>query len=368
MKARRNKGLMFQMLIGQGALIVVNGVILVVAALALTPSIFSGHLTDAGVTSASARAHVTDAYIASFKVSLVSAAVISVIISGVLAWYFVLRIVRPIDEVTTFAQSLASGDVNAISPLNNSISELDKLTSALAEMSVDLTKSREELARMLSDLAHELRTPISTVLAIVDGIEDEIVTPDAHTWQTIRDQLERVNRLSRDVREITQNSGKILTKLTTEINPKFIASSAFAAWSPRMISKGITFELDIEPDLLQLHIDPQRVGQILSNLLENALRYTPAAGSVKLSARRSGDSILFTVNDSGEGIGHHQLPLIFDRLYRGDAARHSGDTGSGLGLTIARSIAESHGGTLTAASAGRDLGSTFILALPMVPR
>ena len=364
MKARRNKSLMVQMLIGQGALIVVNGIILVATTLALTPSIFSDHLTDAGVTSASARAHVTDAYISSFKVSLVSAAVISVIISGALAWYFVLRIVRPIDEVTTFAQSLASGDINAISPLNNSISELDKLTHALAEMSIDLTKSREELARMLSDLAHELRTPISTVLAIVDGIEDEIVTPDSHTWQTIRDQLERVNRLSRDVREVTHNSEKILSQLTTEIDPKIVASSAFAAWSPRMTNKGITFELDIEQDLPHLQVDPQRVGQILSNLLENAMRHTPADGSVKLSARRSDDFVLFIVQDSGEGIEQHQLPHIFDRLYRGDAARHSDDTGSGLGLTIARSIAESHGGTLTASSAGRDAGATFILKLP----
>lgn len=354
------------MLIGQGALIVVNGVILVATALALTPSIFSGHLTDAGVTSARAKAHVTDAYIASFQVSLVSAAVISVIISGVLAWYFVIRIVKPIDEVTTFAQSLASGDLNAISPLNNSISELDKLTSALADMSVDLTKSREELARMLSDLAHELRTPISTVLAIVDGIEDEIVIPDAHTWQTIRDQLERVNRLSRDVREVTHYSEKILTQLATEINPKIIASSAYAAWSPRMTTKGITFELDIEPDLPQLLVDPQRVGQVLSNLLENALRCTPTGGKVKLWTHSSGDCVLFTVGDSGEGIEQHQLPFIFDRLYRGDAARHSDETGSGLGLTIARSIAQSHGGTLTAASAGRDAGATFVLSLPSV--
>ena len=364
MKARRNKSLMFQMLIGQGALILINGAILVATALTLTPSIFSDHLTDAGVTSASTRAHVNDAYISSFQISLVSAAIISVVISGILAWYFVLRIVKPIDEVTTFAQSLASGNANAISPLNNSISELDKLTSALAEMSVDLTKSREELARMLSDLAHELRTPVSTVLAIVDGIEDEVVTPDAHTWQTIRDQLERVNRLSRDVREVTHNSEKILTQLASKINPKIIASSAYAAWSPRMTTKGITFELDIEPDLPQLLVDPQRVGQVLSNLLENALRHTPTSGYVKLSARQSGGFVLFTVEDSGEGIEQNQLPFIFDRLFRGDAARHSDDTGSGLGLTIARSIAESHGGTLTASSPGRDAGATFVLSLP----
>jgi len=365
MSATQKKSLMAQMLAGQSFLIIINGLILVATAFAIAPSIFSEHLIDAGVTSASVKSHITQAYISSFNVSLFIAAIVSITISGGLAWYFMLRIVKPINEVTGFAEMLASGDLDAIAPINNSIPELDRLTEALDGMSVDLATSREEQSRMLSDLAHELRTPISTVLAIVDGIEDRIVTPDAHTWQTIRDQLERVNRLSRDVREVTHNSEKILTQLTTEIDPKIIASSAFAAWSPRMISKGITFELDIEQDLPHLHIDPQRVGQILSNLLENALRYTPAGGRVNLSARRSGNSILFTVDDSGEGIEQHQLPLIFDRLYRGDAARHSSDSGSGLGLTIARSIAENHGGTLTAFSDGHNLGSTFTLTIPI---
>lgn len=366
MKIFQKRSVMVQMLAGQSFLIIVNGFILVVTAFAIAPSIFNEHLHDAGVASANTRAHVTQAYISSFNTSLMIAVIISIIISGGLAWYFMLRIVKPINGVTTFAEMLASGDLDAQVPIENSIPELNRLTEVLAGMSVDLAISREEQSRLLSDLAHELRTPIATVLAIVDGIEDAVILPDAHTWKTIRDQLERVNRLSRDVRELSQNSERVLIHMRTPVSPAVIASSAFAAWAPRIESKGISFDLEVEPDLPSINADPQRVGQILSNLLENALRYSSAKRNISLSVRKSGDGILFTVKDSGQGIEPHQLPHIFERLYRGDAARHSGDSGSGLGLTIARSIAESHGGTLTAMSAGRDLGSTFILKLPIV--
>ncbi len=353
------------MLAGQSLLILINGAILVVTAYVISPTIFDRHLHDAGVSSLGARKHVIKAYISSFNVSLFIAAIFSIFISGSLAWYFMLRIVKPINRVTGFAEILASGDLDAKPPFRNSIPELDRLTEALEGMSIDLAKSRREQSRILSDLAHELRTPIATVLAIVDGIEDNVVTPSGHTWQTVRDQLERVNRLSRDVREVSQNSEKVLNKITTQVSPDVIASSAFAAWAPRMEHKGITFTLDIELSLPLLHADSQRIGQVLSNLLENSLRFTATGGSIHLSAQRFTDAIAFIVEDSGQGIQAHQLPHIFDRLYRGDVARHSGDSGSGLGLTIARSIAENHGGTLTAASDGRNLGSTFTLTVPI---
>ena len=356
---------MTQMLVGQSFLIIVNGLILVVTALAVAPSIFNEHLHDAGVVSASARTHILEAYISSFNASLLIAAFSSIVISGGLSWYFMVRIVKPIKEVTYFAEMLASGDLDAQTPIENSIPELNRLTDALAGMSVDLALSREEQSRLLSDLAHELRTPISTVLAIVDGIEDAVIQPDARTWKTIRDQLERVNRLSHDVREVTQNSEKLLNTMSSAVNPGDIAKAAYAAWNPRIGRKGINFELEIEPDLPQIYVDPQRIGQVLSNLLENALRYTPIGGKIDLTVVRAIDRVHFAVVDSGQGIEAHQLPHIFDRLYRGDAARHSGDSGSGLGLTIARSIAQSHGGELTGMSEGRDLGSTFTLSLPI---
>lgn len=364
MGKRKQKSLMTQMLVGQAFLVLINGLILVVTALAISPSIFNRHLDDAGVTSVAAQTHVTEAYISSFNLSLGIAAIISLVLSGVLAWFFMLRIVQPIESVTSFAETLAGGDADAQTPLDISIPELARLAKALEEMSVDLAKSREEQGRLLSDLAHELRTPIATVSAIVDGIEDGVVIPQAQTWQTIRDQLERVNRLSRDVREVSQNSGTVMNTMTSLVAADTLANAAHSAWAARIEGKGIAFKLELASSLPLIEVDPQRIGQVLSNLLENALRYTPTGGSIILSTGSANHEVYFSIRDSGEGIPAHQIPFVFNRLFRGDPARHSGDSGSGLGLTIAKSIAENHGGTVTAMSHGADQGSVFTLYLP----
>lgn len=365
MKVRRKKRLMTQMLAGQVVLIVITGLTLIATASFIAPPIFNKHLSEAGITSAGMQVHIFEAFASSFNYAFIFAAISSLAVSGIIAWHFVRRIVRPIENVTQFAESLASGDSAAQPRFDRSSPELDRLAHALDEMSSNLTISREVQDRMLGDLAHELRTPIATVSAIVDGIEDGVVPADSHAWKTIRDQLERVNRLSHDVREVSTRSDKVLSTFAVKVQPEVLIRDAFSAWRAKVEGKGLSLGIEIEPDLPELSADPDRIGQVLSNLLENALRFTPAGGVIFLRAYKSDDSIVLEVQDSGQGIDEHQLPHIFERLYRGDMARHSGESGSGLGLTIARSIAESHNGSLTALSAGKDLGSTFILSLPI---
>ncbi|MFZ2227298.1 MAG: HAMP domain-containing sensor histidine kinase [Candidatus Nanopelagicaceae bacterium] len=364
MKFQRKKSLMTQMLVGQTFLILLSGLILVGTASYIAPSIFHEHLEEAGVTSQAAHAHVTEAFTASFNLALIISAITSLIVSGFIAWVFMRRIVKPMERVTLFAETLAAGNLGVHPNFDRTSSELDRLATALAGMSADLALSKENQERLLSDLAHELRTPIATVGAIVDGIEDGVVHGDAHSWQTIRDQLEKLNRLSHDVREVSQNLDQSLSKVVHPVDPNLIATSAFAAWRPRYENKEVRLKIHVADELPMLNVDAQRIGQVLSNLLENALRHTSGGDEVTLEVKAEKNRIQFTVRDNGEGMDAHQLPHIFDRLYRGDSARTSGDSGSGLGLTIARSIAQGHGGTLTASSEGRQLGSTFTLSLP----
>lgn len=356
------------MLTGQAVLIGITGVTLVATAWLIAPPIFSKHLAEAGITSSNAQMHITDAFISAFDYSLIFSGLASLGVAGVIAWYFVRRIVQPIIGVTQLAETLASGDSDAHAQFDRSISELDRLSTALEGLSHDLSASQQAQARMLGDLAHELRTPIATVSAIVDGIEDGVIEPTAQTWQTIRHQLERVTRLSHDVRDVSQDSEKSLSTLSHIVDPKVLAASAFGAWEAKMNQKGIRFLLETEKTLPSISADPQRIGQILANLLENALRFTPAHGEIAISVRATSNEVLFIVRDSGQGIDSQQLPHIFERLFRGDKARQSGESGSGLGLTIARSIAESHQGSLVAQSEGKDLGATFTLALPIIPK
>jgi len=362
--ARRRPRLITQLLVGQTVLIVTAGATLIGTALFVAPSIFNKHLREAGIDTSSAKKHITEAFTGSFGLSLAIAMLTSLIVAGIMAWYLMQRIAEPIESLAIFAESLSSGDSSQNVAIESSTPEIDRLSVALIGMSTELSKIQSDQARMLRDLAHELRTPIATIGAMVDGIEDGLVKGDAHSWNTIRDQLSRLNRLSHDVRDVSHSYDQSLSNLKAPVKPNEIGNSAIAAWKARFEKKGVLLELITSGDAPLIHADPLRIGQVLSNLLENALRHTPKSGQVELSIGSVDGQVIFAVRDNGDGISASQLALIFDRLYRGDSARQSGDTGSGLGLTIARSIAESHSGTLTASSRGRDLGSTFTLIIP----
>ena len=336
MKSTRNSKLINQLLVGQGVLIACMGVTLIASAYFFAPSIFDRHMREAGVATSSVKTHVFEAFSLAFTLALVIAVLTSLAVAAVIAWYLVRRIGGPIDS-------------------------LAKKTQAMSQA---ISQSQSDQERMLRDLAHELRTPISTIGALVDGIEDGVIQADAHAWGTIRDQLGRLNRLSRDVRDISISENQVLTNDTLLCDPLVLGQSSISAWQAPFEKKGVVLKFLGRQGCDFIKVDPARIGQILSNLLENALRHTPESGIVCLTVEPAAKGVIFEVSDTGDGIAADQLPHIFDRLYRGDAARHVQASGSGLGLTIARSIAETFKGTLTASSGGLGLGASFILTLP----
>jgi two-component system sensor histidine kinase BaeS len=365
MKARRQRRLVVQLLLGQSILIGVAGLTLVGTALLLAPPIFLRHMREAGIDTRVAQKHISSAFTGAFSISLAVAMGSALIIAGIIAWYMMRRISQPIESLAVLAEALASGASSTDVVVLSSTPEIDRLARALTGMASELSEIQADQARMLRDLAHELRTPIATVGALVDGIEDGVVEGNAHSWNTIRDQLDRLNRLSRDVRDVSHSYDQSLSTFKARVDPLDIGSSAISAWTPRFDSKGVTLEMKVAGKIPFINVDPLRIGQILSNLLENALRHTPNQGKVVLAISHPGATVSFAIHDTGEGIAPHHLPHIFERLYRGDNARRSGDAGSGLGLTIARKIAEIHGGSLTATSQGLGAGSTFALTLPI---
>jgi len=360
----RKRALVVQLLLGQSILIGVAGVTLIGTALLLAPPIFLRHMREAGIDTTAAQKHISEAFAGAFSISIGISMGTSLIVVGILAWYMMKRITQPIESLAILAEALALGAPSIGMVITSSTPEIERLATALTGMAKELSDSQEEQARMLRDLAHELRTPIATIGALVDGFEDGVVEVNAHSLKTIRDQLDRLNRLSRDVRDVSDSYDQALSTDKASADPLETGLAAISAWMPRYEKKGVLLEMKSEGAIPSLNIDPLRVGQILSNLLENALRHTPASGKVTLTVVNTDDAVSFSIQDSGEGIAPHQLPHIFERLYRGDNARRSGDAGSGLGLSIARRIAESHGSSLTAASEGLGHGSTFTLTFP----
>ena len=217
----------------------------------------------------------------------------------------------------------------------------------------------------LADLAHELRTPLATLEAYIDGMEDDVVVHDAASWATMRGQVDRLRRLATDLREVAAAEEHALGLVLARINGAGVAEAAVAAALPQYQAKGValTFEAGSVP--CWILGDGIRLQQVLANLLDNALRHTPPGGRVDVFATMVDGQCRVRVCDTGEGIPGGELSSVFERFHRVDPSRVSGDGGgSGLGLTIARAIVMDHGGSLAASSPGAGQGTCLTMMIP----
>jgi signal transduction histidine kinase len=231
-------------------------------------------------------------------------------------------------------------------------------------MADSLLKAQESRRAMTADIAHELRTPLAVQMAHLEALQDGIYPLTSENLTPILEQNRLLNRLVEDLRTLAlADAGQLkLERVKTDLAA--LARGLVERFRAQAASQGAEIQLDIEPGCPEISIDPTRIEQILTNLLSNALRYTPAGGSVGVSLRCKGKIVHIAVHDSGTGIPEAALPYIFERFYRADRARNRNEGGSGLGLAIALKIAELHGGTLTAENDPRG-GALFTLSLPV---
>lgn len=220
--------------------------------------------------------------------------------------------------------------------------------------------------QMLSDLAHEMGTPLSVLTVYLDGLQDGVVDWNNATHTIMADQLTRLTRLMEDIDDVSRAQEHRIDLDLAEEGLGDLLHTAAAAAGEAYADKGVDLQVETITDTARVLVDRQRFGQVMSNLLSNALRHTPAGGQVRISVHRQGASTaLIHVADDGEGIPPGQLGHIFERFYRGDAARSRDNGGAGIGLTISKALIEAHGGTLTATSPGSDRGAVFALHLPL---
>jgi signal transduction histidine kinase len=353
----------------QVLVILVGGLSLVVAAVLVAPGLFHGHLIDAGVSDPEVQLHAEEAFASSFAISVALAAVAALIAAGGVSWFMVRRVSRPVEELADSAESVAAGDYAVDVPDATFSSELHQLSASFTNMAHQLAETEATRTRLLADLAHELRTPLATLEAYIDGLEDEVLPRDAAAWQTMRTQVDRLRRLAVDLRETAAAEEHALGLVIERVDAAAVAEAAVAAATPRYLAKDVELTADVTTRGIWVDADPVRVGQVMANLLDNALRHTPAGGRVVVRAVRDATSAVISVSDTGEGIPAGHLTSVFERFHRVDSSRVSTDGGgSGLGLTIARAIVTDHGGTLEARSAGTGRGATLVVTLPLAPR
>jgi two-component system, OmpR family, sensor histidine kinase BaeS len=301
-------------------------------------------------------------YIARINQDLLVGALGAVALSLLLGLFFSSTLTRPLKDLINATRDVAQGNLEREVPVRSK-DELGELTKSFNKMSSQLKQSRDLRRNMTADIAHELRTPLSIILGHTEALSEGKLAPSPETFDIVYDEAKRLSLLVEDLRTLSLSEAGELTLTFQPVSPTDLIDRVSGAYLPKMRTANISLETEADSSLPDVNADSYRIVQVFGNLMENALRYTPAGGRIKLSARSLSDGIEFCVQDSGPGIPEVDLPHIFDRFYRGDKSRSREDGGSGLGLAISKSIIQAHGGQIWAESALSE-GTTIVFVLP----
>jgi signal transduction histidine kinase len=296
--------------------------------------------------------------------SVVIAGLVAAGLGLALALGLAYTLLRPVRELTIAAQKLAVGDLTHRVPIHGD-DELATLGKTFNQMADSLQQAEESRRMMTADIAHELRTPLAVQRANLEALQDGVYPLTVENLNPVIEQNHMLTRLVDDLRTLAlADAGQIiLERIPTDLPT--LAVRVVEHFQPQAASQQVS--LGIVPPktpIPLIPLDPIRVEQMLTNLLSNALRYTPSGGQVELTIIAMPKAVRLTVHDSGPGIPEEALPFIFERFYRADKSRTRSEGGRGLGLAIARNLARAHGGDLTATNHASG-GALFTLTLPL---
>lgn len=363
---RRRPGLGMRLLIAQTLVLLAGAITTWVVAALVGPPLFREHLHQAGVSAGSAeQLHAEEAYLYATVFSVGGAVAVSALTAFAVSLYVSRRLQRSVTEVAAAASAVSEGRYEVRVAPQNLGEEFDALSAAFNRMAAQLQAIDTTRRQLFGDLAHEIRTPVAVLEAWLEAVEDGVrpLTPD--TIALMRDQSRRLVRFSGDLGALAQAEESSATMSFTDTDVADVITTTAAAVADRYQAKGVALSTHLAASRHHLWGDPQRLSQVLTNVLDNALRHTSAHGRVDVSTDTEGDQLVIRIADNGDGIAAPHLPHVFDRLYRADAARARDHGGSGLGLAIAKALVEAHGGRIGAASGGVGGGAIITIYLPL---
>lgn len=274
----------------------------------------------------------------------------------------------PLNRLADAARAIGARDLTRRVEVEGS-DEVKDVAQAFNEMASALQQAETLRRNLMADVAHELRTPLSVLQGNLRAMLDDVYSLDKAEVSRLYDETRLLSRLVNDLHELAQaEAGQLrLNRQSTDLAD--LIQSTSATFNPAAEAKGVTLSTQVPPNMPLVLADPARLTQVLHNLLANALRHTPAGGTISLRAGCAAGKereVWLMVEDNGEGISSEDLPHVFDRFYRADRTRSRATGGAGLGLAIVRAIVEAHGGRVSAASDGvSGHGSTFTVRLPL---
>jgi histidine kinase len=304
------------------------------------------------------QAVVQQALLVSGFAALAAAVVVSLFVSR--------RIVEPLLTLTGVSKRLAQGFYRerTIIASDDEIAQLSQSVNQLAD-ALDQTEQRR--LALLADVTHELRTPLATIGGYMEGLLDGVVKPSPETFSLILHESNRLQRLIEDLELLSRVEAGQLPVVARSTDVRRLLNAMRVQFEPLFTANQVRMRIEAPARLPAVWADPDRIDQVLINLLSNAYRYTPAEGEVVLRAAPTSDMVMIAVSDSGVGIDAEHLPHVFERFYRVDKSRARQSGGSGIGLAIVRHLVYAQGGDISVFSAGKDQGTTFTFTLPLAP-
>jgi two-component system sensor histidine kinase BaeS len=279
----------------------------------------------------------------SVTLAAIGASALALAVSLGLAW----QLTRPLRQLTQAARQVAAGELGAHVPIRaGGAEEAVELARAFNAMSDALAEGEALRRRMAADVAHELRTPVAVMRARLEGMLDGVIPDSAENIALVYDQALHLARLVDDLRTLTQAEAGQLPLDRRLVSPGELAEQATTAFEPLAQDAGITLTSEVEAGLPEISVDPDRIRQVLANLLANALRHTSEGGWITLRVSRADGAVRFALTNSGQTLTPEQAAHVFERFWRADESRQRDSGGAGLGLAISREMVNLHGGRM----------------------
>ena len=359
--------------------VLVGGIVLATATSLSIPSAFDRHMSGMSAMMSGNSAIGSAQYLETELFSNYQAAVsdaltlaaVAALIAAVLASYFISRqVVGPVQQMMALSHRIAKGEYGERLKVSgsvqyNQLDELDQLGLSFNQMADKLEKTEAMRRQLIGDVTHELRTPLAAIKGYMEGLMDGVIPATPDSYQQVYSEADRLQRLVDDLQELSRvEAGAYQLKLES-ISPVDLIESVVKHLGRQFEEKEILLETKLDANLPLVSVDKDRILQVLTNLVGNALQYTSTGGRVTLTAAKEKNEIVISVSDTGIGISPDHLPFIFNRFYRTDKSRARASGGSGIGLTIAQALIKAHHGRIWAESTGEGKGSIFHFSLPI---
>lgn len=357
-------GLAPRLLLNNLLVILAGAGTVLVTALLVAPALFASHLQEVEpIPDQLVLEHVARAFDQSLLVALGVGVLIAGITGSAISWLAARRLAAPVADAADTTSSLADGHLESRVVDPSMGPEFSKLATSINQLADRLQATEQTRRQLTADLAHQLRTPIASLRATVEAVREGVLPPDEETLETLASQSERLNRLINDLEVVSRADERQLLLAPEPVAIADLIRTAVTANRERYRTTRIQLNTSVASATPVVSVDPDRIQEVLGNLLDNALRHTANGGSVTLDAHPEAGTgraaAVIEVRDSGDGFPAEDAERIFRRFQKAPDS-----TGSGLGLSIARAIVEAHHGTLTAHSDGPGKGAVFTITIP----